>query len=169
MPSMSATGVRFMRFVTSPTAQMEGTVVWEYSSTTTAPFLSSSTPTSFKPRSGRSVLGTRPVAHITSSTTRSSLSPSNETTSEPSSFLTIFVGFTPDITRIPRLSRLFATVWRTSSSNPLKGRSARYAMVVSVPNPWKIPANSTAMYPPPTTKTRLGCVFSASASSEVMP
>ena len=29
MPSMSATGVRFMRFVTSPTAQIEGTVVCE--------------------------------------------------------------------------------------------------------------------------------------------
>lgn len=33
VPSINATGVRFIRFVTSPTAHMLGTVVREYSST----------------------------------------------------------------------------------------------------------------------------------------
>ena len=33
VPSIKATGVRFIRFVTSPIAQMLGTVVREYSST----------------------------------------------------------------------------------------------------------------------------------------
>lgn len=33
VPSIKATGVRFIRFVTSPTAQILGTLVREYSST----------------------------------------------------------------------------------------------------------------------------------------
>ena len=156
MPSMSATGVRLTRFVTSPTAQMESTVVCEYSSTFTAPLASSSTPTSFKPRSGRSVLGTRPVAHMRQSvTTVSPLSISTERL--PSSFLVTETGVTFAITSMLRASRFVATVERTSSSKPRRGRSARYAIFVSEPSPEKMPANSTAMYPPPITSTRLGC------------
>mmetsp|Transcript_15337 Transcript_15337/g.55216 ORF Transcript_15337/g.55216 Transcript_15337/m.55216 type:complete len:207 (-) Transcript_15337:566-1186(-) len=147
---------------------MESTVVLEYSSTTTAPFASSSTPISFRPRSGRSVFGTRPVAHITQSV---SITPAASVSTErdPSSFFDIFNGLTPSRTTIPRPSRLFATVCRTSSSNPRSGRSARYMISTSEPKPAKMPANSTAMYPPPITRTRFGCFSNASASSEVIP
>jgi hypothetical protein len=37
----------------------------------------------------------------------------------------------------------------TSSSNPLRGRDWRYATCTSAPKRLKMPANSTAMYPPP--------------------
>ena len=48
-PSISATGVRLMRSVTSPTAQMLGAVVFDHSSTAMAPALSSCTPTFSRP------------------------------------------------------------------------------------------------------------------------
>ena len=46
-----ATGVRLIRSVTSPTAQMFSTLEREYSSTFTAPFSASSTPAASRPRS----------------------------------------------------------------------------------------------------------------------
>mmetsp|Transcript_6781 Transcript_6781/g.30570 ORF Transcript_6781/g.30570 Transcript_6781/m.30570 type:complete len:207 (+) Transcript_6781:589-1209(+) len=147
---------------------MESTVVLENSLTTTAPLASSSTPASFKPRSGRSVLGTRPVAHITQS--HSIIVPlSSSRVRDPSSFLVTAFGLAPAWISVPREPKLVATVSRTSWSNPRRGRSARYTMSVLDPRPWKIPANSTAMYPPPMTTTRLGWCSNASASSEVMP
>ena len=64
-PSMMATGVRLMRSVTSPTAQMLGAVVFDHSSTAMAPALSSCTPAFSSPMPA--VLGARPVAYITRS------------------------------------------------------------------------------------------------------
>mmetsp|Transcript_19702 Transcript_19702/g.54108 ORF Transcript_19702/g.54108 Transcript_19702/m.54108 type:complete len:218 (+) Transcript_19702:201-854(+) len=70
MPSMSATGVRLIRSVTSPMAKIESTAVLLYLSTKTLPLRSSSfTPTSSSPISEE--LGLRPVANITLSTTSS--------------------------------------------------------------------------------------------------
>ena len=40
--------------------------------------------------------------------------------------------------------------------------------ITAEPRPWKIPLNSAATYPPPTTSTRLGRSGSSSASFEVM-
>ena len=60
-----ATGVRLMRSVTSPTAQMLGAVVFDHSSTAMAPALSSCTPAFSSPMPA--VLGARPVAYITTS------------------------------------------------------------------------------------------------------
>ena len=64
-PSRMATGVRLMRSVTSPTAQMLSAVVFENSSTLTAPRSLSSTPDASRPRSR--TWGSRPVANITCS------------------------------------------------------------------------------------------------------
>src|SRR5262245_27798777 len=60
-PSMMATGVRLMRSVTSPTAQMLDAVDFDHSSTATAPALSSCTPTFSRPMPD--VFGARPVAY----------------------------------------------------------------------------------------------------------
>mmetsp|Transcript_76753 Transcript_76753/g.200027 ORF Transcript_76753/g.200027 Transcript_76753/m.200027 type:complete len:221 (+) Transcript_76753:241-903(+) len=70
MPSISATGVKLIRSVTSPIAKMDSTFVLLNSSTRTFPLrLSSCTPTSSRPMSA--LFGFRPVANITLSTVSS--------------------------------------------------------------------------------------------------
>lgn len=69
LPSLSCVGCvvlgsqghTWMRLVTSPTAQMEGTLVREYSSTITSPLGPSLTPASSSPRPR--VLGLRPARY----------------------------------------------------------------------------------------------------------
>mmetsp|Transcript_14049 Transcript_14049/g.48388 ORF Transcript_14049/g.48388 Transcript_14049/m.48388 type:complete len:230 (+) Transcript_14049:543-1232(+) len=168
MPSASATGVRLMRFVTSPMAYMPGTLVREYSSTTTAPRPSSLTPTLSSPRAGRAVLGTRPVANMTTSASSESPLSVFSTRRPPGAFSTDF-GLLPLTTFTPRSLRFSETTPRTSSSKPRRGRSCRYTSVTSLPRPLYICANSRPMYPEPTTTSRLGNVSRLRASSLVMP
>ena len=70
---MSATGVRLMRSVTSPTAQMDGTDVRLNSSTAMAPAALSATPTLSRP--SPRVFGLRPVANITCAPERDPFAP----------------------------------------------------------------------------------------------
>mmetsp|Transcript_11601 Transcript_11601/g.24299 ORF Transcript_11601/g.24299 Transcript_11601/m.24299 type:complete len:204 (-) Transcript_11601:512-1123(-) len=166
---MRATGVRLMRLVTSPTAHTCSAVVLENSSTLMAPLLVSSTPTSLRPRSGRLVLGERPVANMTRSHSSTGPPLSSVRVSLPLAAFSIFTGLAPACTLMPRLLRFSPTVVRTSSSKPRRGVGWRYTMCVSAPEALKMPANSTAMNPPPITTTFLGTSSSVSASSEVIP
>mmetsp|Transcript_10926 Transcript_10926/g.18705 ORF Transcript_10926/g.18705 Transcript_10926/m.18705 type:complete len:226 (+) Transcript_10926:523-1200(+) len=166
---MRATGVRLMRLVTSPTAQTQSTVVRLNSSTLTAPSLFNSTPTSFRPRSGRLVFGDRPVANITISHSTIGSPASSVRDSLPLAIFSILTGFVLACTCTPRLVKFSPTALRTSSSKPRRGVGWRYTMWVSVPEALKMPANSTAMNPPPSTTTFLGTSSIMSASSEVMP
>ena len=52
---------------------------------------------------------------------------------------------------------------RTSSSNPRSGFGWRNTTCTSAPNAWKMPANSSAMYPPPTIAILTGPRSSCSA------
>mmetsp|Transcript_60061 Transcript_60061/g.190800 ORF Transcript_60061/g.190800 Transcript_60061/m.190800 type:complete len:239 (-) Transcript_60061:689-1405(-) len=165
MPSMSATGVRLMRSVTSPMAHTPSAVVREYSSTLIAPLLVSSTPAASRPR--LATLGLRPVAHMTSSASMGPLVVSS--LRPPPSSLVMDSGLAPACTVMPLASYCSCTNARTSSSKPRRGRSCRKTRCTSEPMDLKIAANSSAMYPPPITTIFLGRAGSSRASSEVIP
>mmetsp|Transcript_156404 Transcript_156404/g.291915 ORF Transcript_156404/g.291915 Transcript_156404/m.291915 type:complete len:240 (-) Transcript_156404:616-1335(-) len=135
MPSMSATGVKAMRFVTSPIAKMLSMFVLLYSSTNTAPLRgSTATPTSSRPIC--ELFGFRPVANMTLSTSSSApLSVLN--TSLPSGASSIAAGLWPAWMWMPLALRSSVICRRTSSSKPRSGISPRNTKCTSDPYPWK--------------------------------
>mmetsp|Transcript_33708 Transcript_33708/g.56615 ORF Transcript_33708/g.56615 Transcript_33708/m.56615 type:complete len:267 (+) Transcript_33708:466-1266(+) len=120
MPSISATGVRLMRSVTSPMAQMLSTVVCENLSTLMAPLACISTPTASRPRCF--TFGLRPVANITCS---ASITPPLCTSWSPSAVFSTAVGVVPGCMWMPFCFSCSAKNSRTSVSKPRKGRSCR--------------------------------------------
>mmetsp|Transcript_133983 Transcript_133983/g.232626 ORF Transcript_133983/g.232626 Transcript_133983/m.232626 type:complete len:246 (-) Transcript_133983:632-1369(-) len=130
-PSCKATGVRLMRLVTSPTAQILGTLVLEDLSTMIAPSPGlTATPAVSRPK--LSVLAFRPVAYITWEAT--TVLPSSVVTKRlPSACFSTFEGLVFSCTSIPAFFISLHKCSRMSSSNPRKNIGPRYISVTLAP------------------------------------
>mmetsp|Transcript_1022 Transcript_1022/g.3416 ORF Transcript_1022/g.3416 Transcript_1022/m.3416 type:complete len:263 (+) Transcript_1022:376-1164(+) len=156
VPSWIATGVSWMRSVTSPMAKMWSTFVLLNSSTMTPPLERVATPAFSRPR--LAVLGLRPVAYMTQSKT-SSAPVLKVTLRRPSAVFSILVGSALKCSLMPRASICVLSSSRHIMSKPRRKISPRYARCTSPSRgrkDSKMPANSTAMKPPPTTRVFLG-------------
>ena len=106
------------------------------------------------------------MAHITRSKLSSLACVS--VTLKPFELFSIFARFVLVRIEIPRSCIPWAITSHASTSNPRNTCVPRYQRWVSTPRPFRIPANSQAMYPPPTIKMRLGRASRWNISLEVI-
>src|SRR5579872_3566417 len=164
IPSANPTCASWGVLTTSPTAHTPSTAVRWYSSTTTNPRSSTSTPV---PGSrSPSVSGRLPTDTTTASTVTDSPSPND--TVVPLCPGAWPVTETPVCTLMPRLRNDRATTLTTSVSHPVSRVGRASSTVTCVPRSENIDANSQPMAPPPITATEDGSDSRSSTSSEVM-
>ena len=145
---------------------MPGTFVFWYLSTIICPRELVFTPVTS--RLITSVAGSRPIAQIKVSTVVSRPS-CNFKVSEPSAFLTTSSGNALVCNWIPSCANTSTKVSTINGSWLRNGACWRTNKWVSLPKLFKTPANSTAIYPAPTTATRFGNSFKANTPFESIP
>ena len=149
--------------IRSPTAHTPGTVVRQFSSTTTNPRSFTSTPVASSP--SVSGAGRRPTEMTTVSTVI--VSPSPKLSVTPSDVVCWPVTATPVRMSMPRFLNERSTTRVASSSQPGRILGAYSRIVTLVPRSLIMEANSQPMAPPPITTAVVGRAGIDSSSSEV--